>query len=205
VLLWELGASEILLKPSSKEPIAQRWMPAQSRRAGPVELARQLGQHPDANLGIVCGAISGLVVIDFDSPEALIWGFQQLPSTPLRTRTSRGEHWWFKHPGPGIRVSNGRPLRGVEADVKGDGGYVVAPGSRHPDGGTDEPIGPWCRAAVERLPVFDPRWLLTEAEFESPAPLLNETERLLRFRELRRAILAGDTTAARKIRDASRD
>ena len=54
----------------------------------------------------------------------------------LRVRTgSGGWHLYFAHPGGQIRNSAGTAL-GPGFDVRGDGGYVIAPPSRHVSGGT---------------------------------------------------------------------
>jgi putative DNA primase/helicase len=93
----------------------------------------------NANIGIVCGAISGLVVIDVDGPEGeesleeLERELGALPET-VEAITGRGggRHLYFKHPGG--NVSNGSSSIGYKLDVKADGGYVVGPGSLHHSG-----------------------------------------------------------------------
>ena len=74
-------------------------------------------------------------------------------------RTGRGEHRGYRH--PGVPVSNevgiytGDP--NIKIDVRGDGGYVVAPGSIHASGVPYEWAGP--PFSIADLPVFDPAWL----------------------------------------------
>ncbi|MER3407680.1 MAG: DNA primase, partial [Nitrososphaera sp.] len=73
------------------------------------------------------GAVSGLVVLDVDGNDDVGRPF---PDTPT-ARTRSGHHWYFAHPGG--QVPNAvRLLPGL--DVRGDGGYVVAPPSEHPSG-----------------------------------------------------------------------
>ena len=112
------------------------------------------------NIGIVTGAVSNLIVIDCDNSEAMAWADVHLPATPWRVRTARGEHRGYRHPGglyPNtVRIETGDPE--IKIDVRGDGGYVVAPGSQHRDGMMNE----WAvgePSAVDALPVFDPAWL----------------------------------------------
>jgi hypothetical protein len=91
---------------------------------------------PRANVAIRTGATSGLVVIDVDPAHggdesmAVLEGTYG-PMPPGRTiRTgSGGRHLYFRHPGGIVRNDAGRVLgRGI--DLRGDGGYVIAPPSR---------------------------------------------------------------------------
>jgi len=86
----------------------------------------------DGNVGIVTGAVSGIVVLDLDSDDAIAEARRRgLPSSTILLKTARGEHWYFRHPGGTIR--NGTKIF-PSADVRGDGGYVVAAGSIHETG-----------------------------------------------------------------------
>lgn len=77
------------------------------------------------------GSISEIIVIDCDSVEA-ISSIESMMDQPTTTaRTSRGRHYYFKHPG-GVISSCEELLPGV--DVRADKGYVLAPGSLHPSG-----------------------------------------------------------------------
>ena len=90
---------------------------------------------PDANIGIATGAISGILVIDIDGREGLdAWQILLAQNrASLRTvtvKTARGWHLYFKLPsGFVIPCSTGGGL-----DVRGEGGYVVAPPSIHASG-----------------------------------------------------------------------
>jgi putative DNA primase/helicase len=100
----------------------------------PGQVAKWWAQWPEANIGIVCGAVSGLVVLDVDGPEgeeslkALEAAIGPLPET-VEALTGKGRHLYFNHPGVEIRPSAGVLGRGL--DVRGDGGYVVGPPSLH--------------------------------------------------------------------------
>ena len=54
-----------------------------------------------------------------------------LPAT-VEAITARGRHLYFKMPGAPVRNSAGKVGAGI--DVRGDGGYVLAPPSVHPSG-----------------------------------------------------------------------
>jgi hypothetical protein len=102
--------------------------------ADPAQVARWWSMWPEANIGIVCGAVSGLVVLDIDGPdgeetlEALAAELGPLPET-VEALTGKGRHLYFNHPGVEIRPSAG--VLGPALDVRGDGGYVVGPPSLH--------------------------------------------------------------------------
>jgi len=119
-------------------------------------------EWPDANVGIVTGAESGIVVIDIDprhggkeSLKELEAEFGQLPVTVESVTGGGGCHIFFQH--PGATVKNRTNLRpGI--DVRGDGGYIVAPPSDHTSGDVyrwDEG-----RAPDESEIASMPAWLL---------------------------------------------
>ena len=95
--------------------------------------------HLGANVGIATGAISGIVVLDIDprhggddTLEALQAQYKMLPETPLVLTGGGGLHYYFKHPGVAVPNSAGRVGAGI--DMRGDGGYVIAPRSIHESG-----------------------------------------------------------------------
>jgi Bifunctional DNA primase/polymerase, N-terminal/AAA domain/Primase C terminal 1 (PriCT-1) len=126
--------SVIPIQPAEKKPLIH-WEQYQSGRATESEIKAWWAKWPDANIGIVTGAISELVVIDLDSAEAkeklkeLLHGYD-LTAVP-RSRTGKGWQLFFQHPKVTIPNRAGI-IPGL--DVRGDGGYVVAPPSIHPNG-----------------------------------------------------------------------
>lgn len=105
---------------------------------------------PDANIGIACDSVHGPIVIDFDEPkEGEVSGFEflktlELPREGLVTRSAvsrKGRlHLYFLPMRDGTQLKRMiRPFAmgedKVAIDVLGDGGYVVAPPSVHPDTG----------------------------------------------------------------------
>jgi putative DNA primase/helicase len=89
--------------------------------------------EPNANIGIATGAVSGIIVLDVDGEdgEASLAALERehgpLPETPT-VLTGKGRHLYFAH--PGVPVPN-RVRVALGLDVRGDGGYVVAPPSIH--------------------------------------------------------------------------
>lgn len=97
---------------------------------------------PDASVGIATGSISNLIVIDEDIDENKgIDGIQSmrawekmhapLPETVMAITGRGGSHLYYRYNGNDIKNRAGL-LEGV--DVRGEGGYVVAPPSIHPNG-----------------------------------------------------------------------
>jgi len=85
------------------------------------------------NVGIATGAVSNCFVIDVDGPQGdkELDDFGGIPHT-LTSNTGRGRHLFFKYPGKNIKSRSG--IIGGKVDVRGDGGYVVGPGSWHQNG-----------------------------------------------------------------------
>lgn len=98
-------------------------------------------QWPQANVGVTTGADSGIVVLDIDPRNGGDSSLQQLendhgdlPPTVMAATGGGGQHLIFQH--PGLAIGNRRNLAGYPGiDLKGDGGYIVAPPSNHVSGG----------------------------------------------------------------------
>jgi putative DNA primase/helicase len=124
------GWSVIPLRPKKKTPALDTWEAFQTERATSDLILTWWADMPNVNVGIVLGAVSGLIVIDIDS-EAGMNKAQELglTKTPC-VQTKRGWHCYYKHPGGKLQT---RKLpEGLE--IRADGVYVVAPPSIHPDG-----------------------------------------------------------------------
>jgi len=123
-------------------------------------------QWPTANVGIATGAHSGIIVLDIDprhggseSLRILEGQYGRLPKTPRATSGGGGEHFYLKHPGVGFTVRNTSRLGHLPGvDLKGDGGYIVAPPSLHVSGNRYQ----WRRSAHPDLIDLTeaPAWLL---------------------------------------------
>ena len=128
-----------------KTPAVKSWKKYQDARPADAEV-EAWDQRVEKNIGVVCGAISGLVVLDVDDEAGwdAIAGQQMPPAVAVVTRpplddpgalrdlNPRGRaHFYFRHPGPGVRIKSG-PLKSIPGiDIKADGGYVAAPPSWH--------------------------------------------------------------------------
>jgi len=104
----------------------------------PEQIRAWWGRWPTANIAVATGQISGFFVLDVDpghggdeSLQALEAERGRLPHTVRSLTGGGGEHILFEHV-LGLRNSAGRVAPGI--DVRGDGGYVVAPPSMHISG-----------------------------------------------------------------------
>lgn len=127
-------------EPDGKEPATKHGF--KDATTNPKMVAAVWQDHPRCNIGIATGAMSGGVfVIDVDNHNG-VDGAQYLlewqrehgdfPETACATTGSGGTHYFFRVPN-GVSVkSAAHVIDGV--DVRGDGGYVVVPPSKHPNG-----------------------------------------------------------------------
>ena len=117
----------------------------------PVVIAEWWRHMPDANIGIATGRQSNLWVLDLDArrsirlgegvlvPEGeyslkqLVLENRPLPPGPVVETGGGGRHYYYAYPDePGI-FGNKHNLA-PSIDVRGEGGYVLAPPSLHPSG-----------------------------------------------------------------------
>ena len=133
--------------------------------AGVEQVQRWWRRWPDANVGVVTGAVSGLVVLDVDPRHgggdslAVLEGVHgDLPHTVESLTGGGGQHLYFRH--PGMVVPCGSIAPGL--DIKGDGGLVVSPPSEHVSGR----IYVWeSECAPGEVSLADlPRWLQAMAQ-----------------------------------------
>ncbi len=131
------GWSVLPLGAHDKRPLVV-WEPLQSSRPSVEQVSDWFSRWPDANIGIVTGEISNLIVLDIDpkhgGDSSLEWlerRFGRLPETVEAVTGGDGRHFYFAHPGGLIRNRAGL-AQGI--DLRGDGGYIVAPPSIHPSG-----------------------------------------------------------------------
>jgi len=128
-------------------------------------------RNTDHNIGIATGPKSGVFVIDIDgeqgdgSIDMLVRQHGPLPAT-AESLTGRGAHLYFRWPA-GRNIRNSVEKLGPSLDVRGDGGYVLAPPSIHPSGA----IYAWDVDAPDTIAPA-PQWLLdkiTAPTFSEPA------------------------------------
>lgn len=153
------GWSVIPVRAGAKRPLIA-WQPFQERLPTAGELDGWFARWPDANVGVVTGAVSSLVVLDVDPRHGGDVGLAQLeqrhgplPDTVEAASGGGGRHLYFAHPGGTV---HNRVGLAAGVDLRGDGGLIIVPPSLHPSGrryrwqfghGPDEidlaPLPPW--------------------------------------------------------------
>lgn len=128
------------VRQSDKKPLTPHGCKDAKRDVGAITAWWK--RFPDASIGIATGSASNLIVIDLDLDENKgLDGYEELarwehdndefPET-VRSITGRGgSHIFFHHEGSDIGNRSGI-LDGI--DVRGEGGYIIAPPSKHPNG-----------------------------------------------------------------------
>ncbi len=145
------GARVHPLRPGDKRPLLTAWPTLATTEAATV--AAWWHRYPTAGIGLATGR--GLMVLDVDprhgGTESLA-ALPELPETREALTGGGGRHLYFHSE---ARCSAG--LLGPGLDIRGAGGYVVAPPSPHPSGRRYE----WHPTRGLRHPVADaPAWLL---------------------------------------------
>lgn len=148
----ELSESYSLIRLRGKDPVETRWKPWQQMRRD----FDAIGFTGQDNAGIVCGPVSGLLVLDIDDRELFHSACHQngweLPRTYTVRSGSGGHHHYFRYPEDGERYGN-KAFKKLGFDIRGDGGFVVAAGSIHPNTGKPYEV-------EQDVPLTDaPEWL----------------------------------------------
>lgn len=130
---------------------------------------------PDANIAVATGTMSGIWVLDVDpghggleTIEALEVEHGELAPTWCTETGGDGLHLWFRLGNAVVRNSAGRLGPGL--DVRGEGGYVVAPPSRHRSGRRYRWADGWHPALVNLARA--PSWLLALLQGDRPRQMI---------------------------------
>jgi len=131
------------------------------------EIRKWWTKWPTANIGLITGRVSGVVVVDIDTkkgadPNSV---YDKRPTNLIARTGSNGFHLFYDYPGGVSRVPNRVNAGGIKGvDVRGDGGIIILPPSIHETGR---------RYAFVREgdPGHDfPDWLLHSSEDSGEAP-----------------------------------
>lgn len=128
-------------KSPGKHPRFSKW---QDKATTDPEIIKQFWiKYPDANIGILTGKKSGLVVIDIDprnngdkSLNDLIEtypDFKSMLDTYTISTGGNGTHYYYTY--SSAFKSFKKHGLGEGIDIKADGGYILAPPSNHKSGG----------------------------------------------------------------------
>ena len=102
------------------------WQEYQTRLATVEEIQNWWRAYPDANVGIVTGRLSNLVVVDVEKGGSTD-GF---PVTAIAKTGGGGWHYYYRYCEGVTNKARILPL----TDIRGEGGYVVSPNSLHASG-----------------------------------------------------------------------
>jgi hypothetical protein len=123
--------------PGKHPRIADWWRSAAYK---PSTIRRWWTAWPDANVGVLTGRRSGLVVLDIDPRNGgddalaeLERCLERLPPTASSLTVGDGRHLLFRHPG-GLPICSSANQLGPGLDVRADRGLIVAPPSLHLSG-----------------------------------------------------------------------
>ncbi|MGM0836549.1 MAG: phage/plasmid primase, P4 family [Bacillota bacterium] len=186
--LHDLGLSVFPIPKRGKTPYGS-WKKYQSSLPTKEEIKKWDHEKDQHNVCIVTGKISDIVVIDVDNIPLFVETGIILPTTPT-AKSNRGLHYYFRHPGVNTQIKNAVKLFNGSADIRGDGGYIVAPPSIHPSGTQYEWVkgkSPW-KIDFAPLPTFILDLLTTNNNhalkitnphpYPSPRMLANEVQNI---------------------------
>ena len=146
--LWyyEQGFCVIPAYPREKRPLVE-WKIFQEARPSREEIVDWFKDKTtdDVNIGIVCGEVSGnLVIFDFDDTEVYNRVIAPLEDFIRVTVTGSGKYhlWYRSHVLP-----KSFKIQEISLEVRSTGNFTIVPPSIHPDGGQYRFIEP-------DIPVF---------------------------------------------------
>ena len=172
--LARLGYRVLPIRPGDKRPPMQAWQDAATTNPDTIG-AWWTGLYRDHGVGVATGRWRDqwLFVVDVDEHGQVSGGdtlhdlehtHGALPTTVEALTGSGGRHIYFTAPTP-IRNDAGRRM-GAGIDIRGDGGQVLAPPTRHPNGNRYEWLdgcAPW---DIDPAPA--PAWLLARMAPQVP-------------------------------------
>lgn len=160
------GIAVIPCVKGAKEPAIASWLPFQENLPSELQVTAWFSGN-NRNLGIICGKVSGnLLVVDCDSQEAyetFIKSYGALLGNCPVVKTARGYHIYLRT----TRAVRSSKRDGL--DIKSEGGYVIGPGSVHPDGTVYQVV----QGDMVHIPTLDPELLGLE---DAPAKSTTATQ-----------------------------
>lgn len=130
-----------------KKPSLEEWKQYQGRLPTLAEKADWFHEGKPTNIGVLCGAASGgLVLLCFNDPDGAreFWGEEQwhkLLQATFVTKSGRGNHVWLRSDTPIKSQFFGKGENKTWLEVRSDGNFTVAPPSLHPSGVLYQAVG----------------------------------------------------------------
>jgi hypothetical protein len=171
--LCSFGWKVFPCKPGGKTPLVLAWQKVATDDEEVI--ADWARRFPNANVGIACGVKSNLAVVDLDAHHGAMEAVKQLqrsgyrfPSTLMVRTPSGGWHAYYTYVDG---VKNSQSVLGKGIDIRGEGGFVVAPPSVKWDSGkgwtfASRPLG----GNLPRLP----KWMVDKLKPRVETPFYHE-------------------------------
>jgi len=141
------------------------WTEFQTRKPTKEEVENWFFELNPTGIAIVTGKISEIIVFDVEAGEDI--NQFDLPETLTSKTGGGGWHYYFKYPkDKTVKSANLRQSMDVEADLKSDGGYVIAPPSQHQSGNRYQWITDFENAQLAEIPD----WLIQESVQKESTP-----------------------------------
>ena len=124
-----------------------KWEQYQTRLPTIAEKTEWFHEGKATNVGVLCGAVSGgLVIFAFNDQNGAREFFgeerwQRLPQTTFITKSIRGHHVWLRAETPIQSQKIGKGKNESWLEIRSDGNFTVAPPSLHPKGILYQAIG----------------------------------------------------------------
>lgn len=164
----KIGWNVIPLYNNTKVPTVA-WRELESRFSTDKEFNTWFNNPSVTGLGVICGKVSGLVVVDEDSYKEGGMKFDLV--SPVRSETaSGGVHHFFKYSEP-VKTTGLKDK--VFIEIKSDGGFIVLPPSKVINKQGELGLYKWVEASVkmDQLPT------ITEAQLE-PYKLNSQSDKV---------------------------
>lgn len=149
------GWSILPVKPSEKRPYMTNWLQYQHTRATKEMADSWFTSLTGAGVGMVTGRISGVVVLDVESYCSIPIDelLRRYPTRMISRTGTGGYHLFYLYPNGVSKIAN-RVGIFEGADIRADGGFIVLPPTRHPNGKLYEwvkkgPLGVFPKALLD--------------------------------------------------------
>ena len=129
------GWSILPVKPSEKRPYMTNWLQYQHTKATKEMADSWFTSLTGAGVGMVTGRISGVVVLDVESYCSIPIDelLRRYPTQMISRTGTGGYHLFYLYPNGVSKIAN-RVGVFEGADIRADGGFIVLPPTRHPNG-----------------------------------------------------------------------
>ena len=154
------------VNPWNKHPLVKAGTGFSNASSDPSQIESWWSQFRGTPMiGMPTGRINGIIVLDvdrhseggvdgIDTLQGLLDAGKELPDTLTVATPSFGLHFYYRYP-KGVDIRNSASRIGPGLDIRGNGGFVVAPGSRRFDGRRYE--------VFSGVPIAEaPQWLVDE-------------------------------------------